>query len=99
MNVDIQRGRNIGMTEKFLNLLDVYALCQKQAACGMAQIVEPNFRQAVLSGKPAGAGKRWSDTLSNRLSATVSNFTECTKTKPTEHGFSVLTPAQTVVQL
>lgn len=65
----------------------------------VAQIVEPNFRQAVLSGKPAGAGKRWSDTLSNRLSATVSNSTECTKTKPTEHGFSVLTPAQTVVQL
>lgn len=65
----------------------------------VTQVVKANFRQAVLSGKPAGAGKRWSDTLSNRLSATVSNSTECTKTKPTDHGFSVLTPAQTVVQL
>ena len=65
----------------------------------VTQVVETDFRQAVLPGKPAGAGKRWSDTLSNRLSATVSNSTECTKTKPTDHGFSVLTPAQTVVQL
>ena len=87
------------MAEKFLNLLDVYALCQKQTSCRMTQAVKADFRQAVLSGKPAGAGKRWSDILSNRLSATVSNSTECTKTKPTEHGFSVLTPAQTVVQL
>ncbi|MFR8411835.1 MAG: hypothetical protein ACLVB4_10690, partial [Butyricicoccus sp.] len=37
--------------------------------------------------------------LSNRLSAISPNSAECTKTKPTDHGFSVLTPAQTVVQL
>ena len=48
MDVDIERGRYIGMTEKFLNLLDVYALCQKQAASRMAQIVETDFRQVVL---------------------------------------------------
>ena len=99
VRIDIERGRYIGMTEKFLNLFDVHSLRQKQAACGMTQVVKANFRQAVLSGKPAGAGKRWSDTLSNRLSAISPNSAECTKTKPTEHGFSVLTPAQTVVQL
>lgn len=99
MRVDVECGRNIGMTEKFLNLFDVYALCQKQAASRMAQVVKANFRQAVLSGKPAGAGGGCPIPLSNRLSATVSNSTECTKTKPTEHGFSVLTLAQTVVQL
>ena len=48
VRIDIQRGRYIGVTEKFLNLLDVYSLCQKQAACRMAQIVETNFRQVVL---------------------------------------------------
>ena len=35
VDIDIQRGRYIGMTEKFLNLLDVHALHQKQASCGM----------------------------------------------------------------
>ena len=35
VDIDIQRGRYIGVTEKFLNLLDVHSLCQKQAACGM----------------------------------------------------------------
>ena len=35
VRVDIERGRYIGVTEKFLNLLDVYALCQKQTASRM----------------------------------------------------------------
>ena len=48
VRIDIERGRNIGMTEKFLNLLDVYALRQKQAACGMTQIMKTNFRQVIL---------------------------------------------------
>ena len=48
-------------------------------------------------GKPAGAGRSLSNTpLSNRLSAISPNSAECTKTKPTDRGFSVLTPAQTV---
>ena len=29
VRVDIERGRYIGVTEKFLNLLDVYSLRQK----------------------------------------------------------------------
>ena len=48
VDVDVQRGSYIGMTKKFLNLLDVYALCQKQAACRMAQVMETDFRQVVL---------------------------------------------------
>ena len=48
VRVNVKRSRNIRMTEKFLNLLDVHALCKKQAACGMAQVVEPNFRQVIL---------------------------------------------------
>ena len=48
VDIDIQRGRYIGMTEEFLNLLDVYSLCQQQAACGMTQVVEPNCRQVIL---------------------------------------------------
>ena len=48
MDVDVQRSRYIGMTEKFLNLFNVYALCQQQAACRMTQVVEPNFRQVIL---------------------------------------------------
>ena len=48
MNVDIQRGRYIGMTEKFLNLFNIHSLRQKQASCGMTQVVEPNFRQVIL---------------------------------------------------
>ena len=35
VDIDIQRGRYIGMTEKFLNLLNVHALRQQQAACRM----------------------------------------------------------------
>ena len=48
MRVDIECGRNIGVTEKFLNLLNVYSLRQKQASCRMTQVVEPNFRQVIL---------------------------------------------------
>ena len=48
VDVNIQRGRYIGVTEKFLNLLDVYALCQQQAACRMTQVVETDLRQVVL---------------------------------------------------
>ena len=36
VDVDIQRGRYIGVTEEFLNLLNVYALRQQQASRGMA---------------------------------------------------------------
>ena len=53
MRVDVQRGRYISVTEKFLNLLDVHALRQQQAACGMTQIMETNFRQVVPSCKNA----------------------------------------------
>ena len=35
VRVNIKRGRYIGMTEKFLNLLDVHSLRQKQTACCM----------------------------------------------------------------
>ena len=48
VRIDIERGRYIGMTEKFLNLLDVYSLRQKQTACRMAQVVKTNFRKVIL---------------------------------------------------
>ena len=35
VDVDVQRGRNIGVTEKFLNLFNVHSLRQKQASCRM----------------------------------------------------------------
>ena len=35
VDIDIQRGRYIGVTEKFLNLLDVHSLRQKQTTCCM----------------------------------------------------------------
>ena len=48
VDIDIQRSSYIGMTEEFLNLLDVYSLRQKQTACRMAQVVKTNFRKVVL---------------------------------------------------
>ena len=48
VDVDVQRGRNIGVTEKFLNLFNVHSLRQKQASCRMTQIVKADFRQAVF---------------------------------------------------
>lgn len=53
VDIDIQRGRYIGVTEKFLNLLDVHSLRQKQTACCMTQVVKTNFRQVVPSCKNA----------------------------------------------
>ena len=48
VRIDVQRGRYIGMTEKFLNLLNIHSLRQKQTSCRMTQVVEPNFRQVIL---------------------------------------------------
>ena len=48
VRVDIERGRYIGMTEKFLNLLNIHSLRQKQTSCRMTQVVETNFRQVIL---------------------------------------------------
>ena len=53
VDIDIQRGRYIGVTEKFLNLLNVHSLRQKQTACRMTQVVKTNFRQVVPSCKNA----------------------------------------------